>query len=1143
MSRINIVNATAEDFAIEVLNSAPSGSSVGDHQNGRIVKYLTHMYLWCNHTGAWIKFPNVSDYQAFESDLNTQIAARQADLASLEAIDIGLQSDISTEESVLTSSIASLQDARSQAISSLEDARSTEHATLSSELSAQSSARVSSVDSAQARAEAAEAVVSTALVEAISERLSDVATEKLRAETAEAVISGALVTAITDREAGVSAEASRAVSVEGSISAAITSDSATLGTEITSVENSLNNQEATSSNEYSALNSVLAADAVLRSDAHDTIQSSIDGVDEQVSAMLFAAEADISTMSQVASYINSVDLAHDTQTSQEFSSLISATASAAIVREDEDSVLQSAIESAAAARSQQDSVLDSAISSAEAARLEEDSDLSTAITSATTARSQEDSNLNSSVASHIAARTAEYSTLESNIAAESVARDSEHATLSQALSSEVSTEASREGSLEILINSLEAALVAEDTALSLELSTQISNQGSANTNLDSNFASDLTAAAQARSQEDSVLTSAVASAAADRLEQDTAIQSVLDSAEAKQASETGSLTTRISTQEVDRSTAVAAHDADLSARIGERSQQDSVLAAAISVESARVTSMLADASIHDGQTLDTFVELVSFLTEVDTESDNALDAYVATIDASLNAANTSTIAIRDAQSQELSTQISARGSAIDSAQSRAESAEASLASNISAVESVETARHLRINFSSATSLTVGTSDLAGIGFTAGNGMVQVFQEVSSGTFRHLVAPSTFNPSTGEMTFDLGSTAKTGFAIFYSFAGDDQTSTSGGSGFEIPGSGTGNSTSNSSSVPQFQLTVSAYGSEQTAPAEIAETYAAAEFQNNVYIADRDNATVSVSSYEQTNYDTGETETVTNYNWELDTPFSGTYDTNPPYGFTPNLDWGAEGESGAVIRWYSQQSTDGGTTWSATSYSDTDVTIGSFGPSGTDNTSFPTTSPVAIPAQSPNVGDAFKVWAEGYDTSGTLIFQAGSESSPYYLLAHDYDHQFYSGSYYDSVSSTNEYWYAGGSTSVGSVFGQQRDITLTNPSSLTPGETGNSMIGAIANFQANASSDIYGWDSNTTTWTLTGTDAAEFDLTYTGDGNNSSQQSNTNFVSLYLKEPSGGGYAVDVPAAGTYTARLTASVPGKSDTIWDITMVIS
>lgn len=1107
MSRINIVNATAEDFAIEVLNSAPSGSSVGDHQNGRIVKYLTHMYLWCNHTGAWIKFPNVSDYQAFESDLNTQIAARQADLASLETVDIGLQSDISTEESVLTSSIASLQDARSQAISSLEDARSTEHATLSSELSAQSSARVSSVDSAQARAEAAEAVVSAALVEAISNRASDVATEKLRAETAEAVISGALVTAISDREAGVSAEASRAVSVEGSISAAITSDSATLGTEITSVENSLNNQEATSSNEYSALNSVLAADAVLRSDAHDTIQSSIDGVDEQVSAMLFAAEADISTMSQVASYINSVDLAHDTQTSQEFSSLISATASAAIVREDEDSVLQSAIESAAAARSQQDSVLDSAISSAEAARLEEDSDLSTAITSATTARSQEDSNLNSSVASHIAARTAEYSTLESNIAAESVARDSEHATLSQALSSEVSTEASREGSLEILINSLEAALVAEDTALSLELSTQISNQGSANTNLDSNFASDLTAAAQARSQEDSVLTSAVVSAAADRLEQDTAIQSVLDSAEAKQASETGSLTTRISTQEADRSAAVAVLDADLAARIGERSQQDSTLGAAISVESARVTSMLADASIHDGETLDTFVELVSFLTEVDTESDNALDTYVATIDASLNAANTSTIAIRDAQSSELSTQISARGSAIASAQSRAESAESLLTANLSAVESVESARHLKINFSSATSLTVGTSDLAGIGFTAGNGLVQIFQEVSTGTFRHLVAPSTFNPSTGEMTFDLGSTAKTGFAVFYSFAGDDV-----GTGYSIPES----STSSSSSVYQLQISVDGYSGDSQY--QLGTSFASANsMPAELYVKDYANATSSDDGYGNTY-------------WTI----SGMFDVG--------IDWGTAGASGAVIRWYSAQSTDGGTTWSASDYYDYPVTVEeTYAYSSGESIYMPNYDPsYDFPRQALSEGGTYKVWVEGYDTNGTLVMQAGSSSAPYYFNdATSYSYNPGQESIYADGVSTTYYWSQSGYYNLGASHGDTVDVTIVNPShsNFAPGGSFfQSILSINANYNA---STYYGWDQNSVDWTVSGTDAALVGVNYGGTGSTLTDES---YLSLYL---AGSG---TIPAAGTYTFTIEAQGADAggsllSTTTFNVTMIIS
>ena len=77
MSRINIINATAEDFKIEVLSSAPSAGSVGDYANGRIVKYLTHMYLWCDHTGEWIKFPNQQDYANAESSISDQESEQQ----------------------------------------------------------------------------------------------------------------------------------------------------------------------------------------------------------------------------------------------------------------------------------------------------------------------------------------------------------------------------------------------------------------------------------------------------------------------------------------------------------------------------------------------------------------------------------------------------------------------------------------------------------------------------------------------------------------------------------------------------------------------------------------------------------------------------------------------------------------------------------------------------------------------------------------------------------------------------------------------------------------------------------------------------------------------------------------------------------
>ena len=778
MNVILIVNANSFDFDIETFTTEPSNSdAIGSHADGRMVKYLKNLYIWHDATGNWIKFSNSSDYSLLESDLDTQISNRQSTVFSLESADSYLEEAISIEESTLTSSIASLQNTRSQSLTSLQSERSTEHANLSEELSTQISARVSLVDSAQSRAQSAESTISTALSTAIADRKSDLSSEASRAQSVEADISANLLTAISEREDNISAEKSRAESVESAISTAISLSSNNLQTEITSVENSLSGQEGESSNEYSTLFSVLAQDTVLRSQAHGTIQDSVNAVSLQLSAMLFATEADISTMSQVASYINTVDLSHDIQTSQEFSNLQSAIDSASLVRTQEDSTLQSALESAITVRSQEDSVLQSSINSATTSRSQQDSNIQSAITSAETHRSQQDSILDSSIASHITARIEEYSVLTSNISAEKDERDSEHINLSQAISLEASTEVSGEESLQSSIASLISSLESVDVALSNELSTQISNQGSANTNLDSTFATDLAAASLARSQEDSVIQSALASTQLSRSQEDSALQSVLDLEELQQSSLLSSLTERVSIQESDNSSSTSALTSSLSSAEIARSQEDSELATAISTESSRVTSMLADASIHDGETLDTFIELVSFLTEVDTESDDALVDYISTIESNITLENSLLLDMRDDQSQELSTQISARISSVESMESRALSAEYSLDLALSAVESYEDARHLKINFTNATSLTVGTDDLADIGFNPGNGMVQVFREDSSGVFHHLVAPSTFNPTSGEMTFDLGSIAKTGFAIFYSFESSTTSTTS------------------------------------------------------------------------------------------------------------------------------------------------------------------------------------------------------------------------------------------------------------------------------------------------------------------------------------------------------------------------------
>ena len=422
-------------------------------------------------------------------------------------------------------------------------------------------------------------------------------------------------------------------------------------------------------------------------------------------------------------------------------------------------------------------------------------------------------------------------------------------------------------------------------------------------------------------------------------------------------------------------------------------------------------------------------------------------------------------------------------------------------SSIVSLETKEAARHVRIDFTGQTSFTVAQADLPS-GYTAGNGMVQIFHEVSSGTFRHLVAPATFNPSTNAMTFDLGSSAKDGFAVFYSFAGDEGTVTT------------------PSNAAQFQMATSNSSYDANAPDEISETYAGASVQTYLYIVDLDNASYTTT----TSYG------YTQYNWTLNTPLGVDYDSATDT-YTYQLAWGNVGDTGAYIRWYSQMSTDGGTSWGSTQYTDTTVTLGEYGPSGTDNTDFPSSSN-GIPAQGATVGAAYKIWAEGYDVNGACLFKAGSESAPYYVLDTDHDFQMYSGQHY---TTTSIYWHSSGQSGLSSVFGQQRDVTLNKPSTLNVGDN---FSDSLASFNANYNAYNYGWDSYNTTWTLSGTHAAEFDI---GPYTSGDQLTVTDgSCALHFKEA--GGYARTVPASGTYTVRLTAANPGGSDVIWDITVVI-
>ena len=107
MSRINILNATVDDFKLEVFSSAPSNGSTGDHADGRIVKYGTHLYIWHDLSGAWIQFGNASDISSLETRLSVQESTCDSEVSSLESKDSSLETRISSEEVARASAVSS----------------------------------------------------------------------------------------------------------------------------------------------------------------------------------------------------------------------------------------------------------------------------------------------------------------------------------------------------------------------------------------------------------------------------------------------------------------------------------------------------------------------------------------------------------------------------------------------------------------------------------------------------------------------------------------------------------------------------------------------------------------------------------------------------------------------------------------------------------------------------------------------------------------------------------------------------------------------------------------------------------------------------------------------------------------------------
>ncbi len=1002
--------------------------------------------MWHDSTGTWVRFASNAEYSSLETRLSQQEDGRATAHSSLATADASLSTRIGVEEAARSAAVSSEAVARASEITSAETVRVAADASLELRLSQEEDAATSAVSSLNVRAAAAEGVVSAANASEIS-----------RASTAESSL-----------ETLISSEESSELSAETSLDARMSAQSS-------------NRVAVVDSN-----NTVLGTAASDRASADSSLETRLSQEEVVVDAILNASTSDKDSFAEIVSFLNATDLSEDSELSTEFSDLGSSLASAGVARADADSSLETRLSNEEDAEASAELSLDTRVSSEASAQAAADASLSTRLSSEESARLAADNSIASDAGSAASDRASADTSLQARLVAEESNELSAEVSLDTRVSVEASTQVAADASLTTRIAAEEVARASAIVSLSDDVSTSV------DTDENSSMAS-----------ADASLTLRVSIEESNMVVADASVTTRIATEETARMAADTSLETRLSNQEDAENTAVSSLSTLISSEASTMVVEDSTLKSTIDSQVSVVSSDL-DAILDSADAdKDTFVEIFTFLSGVDSTSDDALDAYVSNIDLSLAAELSEMTSADTSLSTRIGDEETARASAVTSLESKHSALISAQNSSIVSLETKEAARHVRIDFTGQTSFTVAQADLPS-GYTAGNGMVQIFHEVSSGTFRHLVAPATFNPSTNAMTFDLGSTAKDGFAVFYSFAGDEK------------------SVSTPSNAAQFQLAVSNSSYDANAPDEISETYAGASQQTYLYIVDLDNASYTVN----TNYG------YTQYNWTLNTPLSAEYDsaTNT---YTNFLNWGDVGETGAYIRWYSQESTDGGVSWSSTQYTDTAVTLGEYGPEGTDSTSFPSTSP-AIPAQGPAVGSAFKIWVEGYDVNGACLFKAGSESAPYYNLDTDHDFQMYSGSHY---TTSQIYWHSTGSSGLSSVFGQQRDVTFNKPSSLNVGDN---FSDAIANFNANYNSYNYGWDSYTTNWALTGTHAAEFDLEQYNSGDQQSV-SNNGYVSLLFKEGSS-SYNRPVPASGTYTVRLTASNAAGADVIWDITVVI-
>ena len=1048
MSRINILNASVEDFQIEIFETAPADGSTGDYEEGRIVKYLTHFYIWHNTSGAWKKFGNSTDVTSLETRLASQEADRSTEHAAFVAAD-------SSIESSLTSAIAT---------------------------------RSLAVDSAQASAEAAEGSLESSLTAAIASRQSDVSTELARAGSVEVALAGELTTAIA---AASTEESALTVSVASANTRALTEEAALLSS-------------ITSANARA-----LAAEAVL--------SSGIDVEEARISAIIDVTSGDPANFSATVALISTEDAAYDASAASSIETVDTSKSNAISSRVSEFASVQTGLDSEASTEASKEVTMNSLMTAQSSREVSGETSLNTLLATQEASASTEEAALLSSITSANVRAVAAEAVLSSNVDSQEASASTEEASLLASLTSasarasvvesnqtvSVSDEATRAGIAEVSLTALLSVEAARADGVEVALTASISNELST---MNSTVAS----MQAVRSTADATLQASIDSEQSSMLSGNVALSAAASSLELVGSTERSTLAANIVAEAQSRED----EDDDIAADILTARSSLNVRDAAIAASIASVETRADEVLLNAGATAD-FSSVVSLITSLDGDFDDALDSLMVVKQdevLSLTASSSTELATISAG---IVTEASVMNAAVSTSLASIGSDIATHATAIDTKEQHEgEGRHMRVTFSGETSFTVAASDLP-TNFEPGNGMVQVFQDMGSNKFRHLVAPASYDASTGAMSFDLGSTAKSGFVVFYSFAGDE-----------------GEDVTEVSSLQQFQLAVSNSSYTSDKPDEISESLGSATFKSTLYIADLDNAVLDSSGYSP--------------QWTINKPTTMTYNSETS-SYDPFINFGthtSSGTTGAYIRWYSQQSTDGGSTWSSTDYNDVALTLYEYSIGGGDSETFPGTN---SPAQTAGLNDVFKVWAEGYNTSGVKVFEVGSESSPYYTTAHDYDFTQQGGSYYGDLGGGNygsAYWDSTNeSTQIKAEIGDTKSVSLANPSQLSAGDN---FTDYLVSMNANYSSSAYGWNSGATDWVLSGTDAAEFDIKPYDSGDQSSLD-NSSSCQVKFKE-NGSSYNRVVPSNGTYSITLTASSEdssgnAQSDTVWNITIVVS